>query len=168
MLPKTAISNLINELNGRIPPPVHTAGIEDERPVPAVLIENVEIESLTYHNSTYAGSEYSAAGDEEAEVHRHYYNLRIQLLVRTADEIQAYDILGQLQQALGDLERSPQRHIHEDVNDLRTLGSGEVSYQFLEPMETEISQSLVIETFYDTTGADAEPIESISTTYEVS
>ena len=161
MLPKKAISTLISELNGRIPPPVHTAGIEEERPVPAVLVENVDIDNHNHHNSNYAGSEYDSAGNEISEIHRYYYGMRIQLVVKDDDEIGAYDILGQLQQALGELSQRPHKTFHSDVNELRILGSGPISYQFHEPTETEISQAIRLETFYETSQSDGDVIETL-------
>lgn len=168
MLPKTAISSFISALNSRIPPPVHTGGIEDSRPVPAVLIDGIQFENKNHHNSQYAGQTFDESGDVASEVFRHYYDLRLELLVRDDDEVQAFDYLGQLQHALDEMNRDPQGTIHADVNDVRALGSGGVSYQFYEPTETEISQSVLVETFYDSEDSDLDVISSISETLNFS
>ena len=54
MLPEEVISTFISAVNSRIPPPVHTAGIENERPVPAVILDGMSIEEQNHHNSDYS------------------------------------------------------------------------------------------------------------------
>lgn len=149
MYPKEAVSTLIDELNSRIPPPVHTSGIEESRPVPAVLIDNISLTNKNHHNSNYAGSEYTN-GEETAQLFRHYYSLRVELKIRADDEIEAYEHLGSLQSALSHIERDPVTELHSEVHEVSTLGSGPVSYQFYEPTETEINQAVRLETFYET------------------
>ncbi len=168
MLPKKAISTFISALNSRIPPPVHTAGIQDSRPVPAVLIENMAIDEKNYHNSNHAGSEYDSNGNVTTEIFRHYYELRLELLVRDDDEVQAFDYLGQLKTALAEMGRDPQGTIHSHVNELNTGDSGEVSYQFYEPVETEINQSVVLTTFYESQNSNPDTIQSIGSDYTFS
>jgi hypothetical protein len=168
MNPKQAVSTLISELNSRIPPPVHTAGIQEQRPIPAVFVEGVRIEPVEHHNSNYAGSEYdSTTGNETSQIFRHYYSIRFDLLIRDDSEIGAYEILTQLQSALSTLSRRPWETFHPDVNDMRLLGSGEVSYTFNEPTETEINQAVILDSFYETTDSDLDVIESFQETLEV-
>lgn len=162
MLPKKAISTFIGELNSRIPPPVHTAGVEDSRPVPAVLIDGISFEERNHHNSHFAGSTYDASGNVTSEVFRHYYTLRLELVVRDDDEVDAFDLLGQLQTVLDEFSRDPTGKLHNDVGEVKSLGSNGVSYQFYEPTETEINQSVVLETFYETDETDVDVIGSIN------
>lgn len=160
MKPKEVVSSLINELSGRLATPVGTSGVEESRPVPAVLVDGLDITNHNHHNSNFAGEEWQN-GEITAEIYRHYYSARVDLVVRQSDEIGAYDILGNLQVALGVLAENPRQFIHEDINDMSLLGSGQISYQFHEPTETEINQSLVIETFYDSTHANFDSITAI-------
>lgn len=164
MNPKQVVSSLINELDDRLAVPVHTSGIEESRPVPAVLVDGMDISHKTHHNSNYAGADWDN-GKITAEIYRHYYSARVDLEVRDDDEIGAYDILGSLQKALSTISVDPQYYLHNDVNSMEVLESGQISYQFHEPTETEISQSLVIETFYDSTYSDFDSIETMSKTY---
>jgi hypothetical protein len=169
MFPKEAVSTLITKLNSRIPPPVHTAGIQEERPIPAVLIDGVDLRNLNVHNSNYAGSKFnSTTGHEEAEIHRHYYTLRFDLVVRDDSETGAYDILTQLQSALATLSERPWETFHPDVNEIRLLSSGSVNYNFNEPAETQIHQAFELVSFFETTDSDADVIESFSDTIEIS
>lgn len=169
MLPKKAISTFISELNGRIPPPVHTSGIEDSRPVPAVLLDRVTITDVTHHNDTFAGYEWNESGEVvTAEIDRHYYTLRIELLVRDDDETDAYEHLGSLKKALSKIEKNPRTHIHKDVTDFSTDGSGSVSYAFKEPTETEINQTVEIDTFYDTKDSDVDVLDTLQTNLNIS
>lgn len=168
MKPKKVISTFIDALNSRIPPPVHTAGIQNSRPVPAVLIEEMSIDEKNYHNSHYAGSEYDNAGHVEREVYRHYYDMQIELTIRDDDEVDAYDILGDVQVALGELERDPGGKVHEDISEIRSEGSGGISYQFYEPLESEINQTVVLKTFYDSIEENPDVLTNIGTTYDIS
>ena len=161
MYPKDALSTLISELSGRIPPPVHTAGIEEDRPVPAVIVQNIDIDNKNHHNSNYAGSEYDSQGSETTQYFRHYYSLTLTLVVRDSDEVDAYDNLGKLQAALSTLARDPVNRLHGDVHEIRLLGSGPVSYQYYEPTETELTQTVVLETFYESEESNLDPISGI-------
>jgi hypothetical protein len=165
MKPKQVVSSLIDELSNRLATPIRTAGVEESRPVPAILVDGLDITHENHHNSTYAGDEWSN-GQIQNEIHRHYYSARIDLQVRDDDEIGAYDILSDLQAALSKIENNPRKWIHDDVNTMELLSSGQISYQLHEPTETEINQSLVIGTFYDSTHSDAEAIDSVSKSYD--
>jgi len=168
MLPKQAIATFISAINSRIPPPVHTAGIEDSRPIPAVIVTDMAIDEKNYHNSHFAGEKYDDSGNVTTQVFRHYYDLRLELEVRDDDEVQAFDYLGQLQQALAEVGRDPCGRIHDHVNEVRVLGSGGVSYQFYEPTETEINQSVVLATFYESQEENPDTLQSIGTDYTFS
>lgn len=168
MKPKKVISTFIEALNSRIPPPVHTAGIQDSRPVPAVLIEEMSIDEKNYHNSHYAGSEYDGSGNVQREVYRHYYDMQLELTIRDDDEVDAYDILGDVQVALGELEQDPGGKVHDDISDIRSEGSGGISYQFYEPLESEINQTVVLKTFYDSIEENPDVLTNIGTTYDIS
>lgn len=168
MKPKKVISTFISALNSRIPPPVHTAGIEDSRPVPAVLIDEMAIDEKNYHNSNYAGSEFDADGNEARQIFRHYYDMQLELTIRDDDEVSAYQILGDVQEALAVLERDPRGTVHEDVSELRSEGSGGISYQFYEPLESEINQTVVLKTFYDSVEENPDVLTNIGTTYDIS
>jgi hypothetical protein len=161
MYPKETVATLISELNGRIPPPVHTSGIEESRPVPAVLLDNVSLVKHNHHNSNYAGAKYDSNTNQTAEIYRYYYALRAELQVRAADEIEAYEHHGSLLDALTSIERRPTERLHEDVHEVRVGDSGPVSYQYFEPTETEINQSVVIETFFESEEAVDNVIASI-------
>lgn len=166
MKPREAIRNFIGELNGRIPPPVHTQGIDDSRPIPAVLIDDVTLTFENHHNSNYAGSEY-VDGTEDTEIFRHYYTLRIELVVRTDDEVEAYDTLDDLISELSKLSRKPHESLHRDVNELRLLDAGGISYQFHEPTETEVNQSIKMTAFFETK-KDRDAIENLTKTLNFS
>lgn len=167
MYPKEAVSTLINDLNGRIPPPVHSGGIEEKRPVPAVLIDGLSLENHNHHNSNYSGSEYTN-GAESSRLYRHWYSLRVELVIRADDEMEAFDYLTDLQAALASIGRDPVTELHNDVHEVRTLGSGPVSYQFYEPTETEINQAIRLETFYETEESVTDVIETLQQNLTIS
>ena len=162
MYPDKVISTFITELNNRIPPPVHTGSMDDNRPIPAVIIEGIEIQDENHHNSDFAGEEYDSNGNVISEIKRHYYNLRLELNVRDDDEIQAFKYLGDLKSALSDIGDDPTHILHNDIRKVQMKGSGEVSYQFYEPTETELNQSVVLKTFLETTNSDVDVIETVN------
>jgi len=165
MFPKELVSNLISKLNQRLDVPVHTSGIENTRPVPAVLVDGVSIEPMNHHNSNFAGQEWQD-GSVVAEKYRQYYSARVELVVRTADETGAYQILGNLQNELSLIEVDPCEYLHEDTVSMSVGSSGQVRYQFNAPTETELNQSVEIDSFYETTHDDFDTIESVSEIYE--
>jgi hypothetical protein len=165
MKPKELVSSLISELNTRLSVPVHTAGIEQSRPMPAVLVDGISIDNTNYHNSNYAGSEWQG-GSVVAEKYRQYFTARIDLEVRASDEIDAYEHLGELQNALSLIEIDPRVHIHNDVVRFTPGSSGQIRYQFNEPTETMLNQSVEIESFYETTHDDFETISSLKDYYD--
>jgi hypothetical protein len=161
MFPKEAVSTLISDLNGRIPPPVHTSGIEESRPVPAVLLSNVSVVKHNHHNSNYSGSVYDVDNVQDKQIFRYYYALRVDLQVRAADEVEAYEYHSALLSALTSIERRPTERLHQDVHEVKVGDSGPVSYQYFEPTETEINQSIVLETFFESEEAVTDVIAEI-------
>lgn len=164
MYPKELVSTLISKLNQRLDVPVHTSGIEHTRPVPAVLVDGMSVEPKNYHNSNYAGDVWQN-GSIVAEKYRQYYSARVELVVRAADEIEAYNILGSLQNELSKMEVDACAYLHEEATSMSVGSSGQVRYQFNAPTETELNQSVEIGSFYETTHDDFETIESVSETF---
>jgi len=160
MYPKALVSSLISKLNSRLSVPCHTSGIENRRPVPAVLVDGISIEPKNHHNSQVRGHA-TTNGSVDAEVEHQYYSARIDLQVRAADEIKAYEILGDLQNSLSLIAGNPCVKLHEDALTMSVGSSGQVRYQFNEPTETELSQSVQIGSYYATTHDDFDPIESV-------
>lgn len=165
MLPKDLVSSLISKLNQELSIPVHTAGIEDTRPIPAVLVDGISIESKNYHNSNFAGNEWQD-GSIVAERYRQYYEARIELEIRAQDEVDAYTYLGNLQNVLTLVEVDPCEYLHSDIVSMSVGSSGQIRYQFNEPTETQLNQSVEFESFYDSTHDDFDTIESVSETYD--
>lgn len=165
MKPKDIVSTLISKLNQRLNYPVHTSGIEESRPMPAIMVDGISIENQNHHNSNFAGNEWQN-GSVVAEKYRQYYSARIDLVVRASDEILAYDMLGSLQNELSLIAVDPCKYYHADTVDFSVGSSGQIRYQFNEPTETELNQSIEIGTFYETTHDDFETIESLDTSYD--
>lgn len=165
MYPKDLISSLIGKLNQQLSVPVHTSGIEETRPMPAILVDNISIDPVNYHNSNFAGNEWQD-GSVVAEKYRQYYSARVEMVVRASDEIDAYQILGNLQNELSLIEVDPCSNLHSDIVSFSVGSSGQIRYQFNEPTETEMNQSVNLESFYETTHDDFDTIESVSEIYK--
>lgn len=133
--------------------------------MPAILVSNISIDPKNYHNSNFVGNEWQD-GSVVAEKYRQYYDARIELEVRAQDEVKAYTILGNLQNELSKVEIDPRKYLHNDIVSMSVGSSGQVRYQFNEPTETELNQSVNFESFYDTTHDDFDTIETVSEIYD--
>lgn len=141
-----AIQTLQSHLDLKLDYPVKTSGMQDERPVPLVLIEDWSITDHTHHNTAFAGQVTDDDGTERLYF-RFYYTLRVDLLVRHSDEVQAHHLLDDLRGALRMVGEDP-LGFHDHCNDLRLASAGGIHHQFLESKETELSQAIRIEAFH--------------------
>ncbi|WP_372611617.1 hypothetical protein [Halomonas sp.] len=147
---KTAIKTLVNHLKADMAVPVRVSGMEDERPVPVVLISDWDITDYTYHNTAFAGQEVDPTDDVEKQWYRFYYDMRIEITVRYSDEVAAHSLLDDLRSSLRMVGEDP-LSFHEHLNDLMLRGSSGIDHQFLESTETELNQSIVLKTFNEST-----------------
>lgn len=153
MKPTEAISNIVSSLDAALSVPVRTSGLEGERPVPVVIVDDWQQTELQHHNDHRVASTLDIDVDDDgnteyADWYHFYYDMRIELVVRSADDVAAHTLLGEVQDALRVFEANPDT-IHEHVNTVSTGNSGRLSYQFNEPKETEISQSFSLNSFHE-------------------
>ncbi|UBF22386.1 SPP1 gp17-like tail completion protein [Haloarcula virus HCTV-15] len=144
----TAIETLVSHLSARLAVPVRVSGMEDERPVPVVLIEDWDITDRTYHNSAFSGQAVDPEDGVEKRYHRFYYDMRVELVVRHHDDVLAHRVLDSLRRELAMVREEPYL-FHDDLNDLKMRGSGGINHQFIEPKETELQQAIVLSSFHE-------------------
>jgi hypothetical protein len=172
MNPTEAVSKLVSYLDGNLSMPVRTGGMEGERPVPVVIVEDWEMNQLNHHNSQFVGDTYDVDSDDDGETeftkwYKFYYEMRVEIVVRDADDVGAHEKLGSLQSALRDVEIDHSK-LHHTCNDFKLGTSGSPSYQYLEPTETELTQSLSLTAFHQVSRSDFDSIESIQETFNLS
>jgi len=144
----TAIETLVSHLSAALAVPVRVSGMEDERPVPVVLIEDWDITDHTLHNSAFAGQAVDPEDDAEKRYFRFYYDMRVELVVRHHDDVLAHRVLDSLRRELGMIREDP-LSFHPHLNDLKLRGGGGIHHQFIEPKETELQQAIVLQSFHE-------------------
>lgn len=169
MKPTEAVANIVGALDARLSVPVRTSGIDGERPVPVVMLEDWSIEELKHHNDHRVGNTRTIDVDDDgnnepASWYHFYYDMRVELIVRSSDDVAAHQLLGQVQDIIREFEVNPDV-IHNHVNTVSPGTSGRLSYQFNEPKETEINQTFSLNSFHELhLEPDGEPLEQIQET----
>ena len=134
------ISTLQTYLNTNIAAPVHVGGT-NERPVPAITLENWSVTQIDLANSNYIGTDTDdVTGFDEAKVYRIPYDCRVSFKIRHDDTVEASKLRDQLRLELGRLEDRPSL-MGDSLSQVSIGRGGEVSYQFAEPTETEMTQA---------------------------
>lgn len=172
MKPTEAISNIVDFIDANVSVPVRTSGMEGERPVPVVIVDDWEMNQLNHHNSNYVGETHNVDSDgdgatEFTKWYRFYFNMRVELVVRDHDDVGVHDKLGSLQDALREAEIDPEV-IDETINDFKLGTSGNPTYQYLEPTESELTQSLTLTAFHQVSRSDYDTIEDIQNNFNLS
>jgi hypothetical protein len=167
MNPHDMLAVLTSELDSLLTVPVRTSGNTDERPIPIVSVDSYSLSNLNFHNSHYVGSELNNDGDETTRWLRFHYDARIDMTVKEDDDTQAHSLLSTLQSVLGLIVENPQIRLHEDVDWFKMKSSGEVTYQFREPQETELNQSVKLRSFHDVKRDDFSTIAQVQDTFSI-
>lgn len=168
MNPDELLQAMASALATAMTVPVRTSGTTDERPVPAVIVDDYALTNLNHHNDHYVGSEFDATtGDESVRWYRFHYDARVELVVRHDDDVQAHALLSALQSQLGLYATNPQTHLHADIDTFEMGESGEISYQYREPQETELNQTVLLRSFHDVRWGDFDTIAEIQDTFTV-
>lgn len=175
MNPKEAIENIVATLDAGLSAPVRTSGLEGERPVPVVIVDDWTMQDLNLHNSGFAGTTDNVDVDGDGAVeytrwYRFYYEMRVELVARDSDDVGAHTLISNVQSVLRDCEVAPQT-LHDHVNEVDLGTSGQLSYQFNEPKETEINQSFSLTAFFEThVSADTsehDVLQQVTKTYTI-
>lgn len=162
-----AIETLVSYLSARLTAPIRVSGMEDERPVPVILIEDWDTTDITHQTSAFAGLAVDADDGIEKQWFRFYYNLRIEFVVRHHDEVAAHNLLDSLRSVLMMVSERP-AGFHDHLNALHMRGAGGIHHQFIESKETELHQAVVLESFHQVAESDGfGKIQSIVNNYTI-
>jgi hypothetical protein len=141
---KTLISSIQSHLSDNIDEAVRTSGLEDERPVPSVIIDDWNTNDFNYHNSPFAGEAVGDFNDDVSVNYERYLNFdfvtRVEFEVRHQDEVDVTRLKDRVKNLLRLIRDRPQA-FHEELKQCRIGGGGSPSYTFTEPKENELKLS---------------------------
>jgi len=164
MEPTDVLKTVQSHLNSVLSVPVQV-NAENNRPVPAVLIENWDIDDVQLHNTRYLYSEYSG-GEEVARIHHVPFELRISFLLRHDSAFESSSLHDDLRDELLRLETDPTR-LSDEVGTVRMDGGGGVSYQYADPTEVEATQAATFYAAQSYRWTDFDTIETIDFDVEI-
>jgi len=166
----TLIATLEDRLDSALDVPVRTAGHEDERPVPAAIIEDWDTTDFTYHNTPFAGErvgDLDGDGNREYErVFRFYYETRVEVTARHSDEVAASRLKDDVKNVFREIRIDPDS-FHAHLRNCLPRGSGNPQHQFTEPRETELGVSALFKGFHEVVRSDYDTIEQVKESFHI-
>jgi hypothetical protein len=138
------ISGLQSHMEAALPVPVKTSGLEDERPVPLLLIDDWDTTELNLNNSARSGEATGDFSGDGTVTHEWYltfnFRTRVEFLVRTADEVETIRKKDAAKHELRLLRENPQS-FHNGLKKVELAAGGNPTYEFTEPKEAELMLS---------------------------
>jgi hypothetical protein len=138
------ITTLVSHLNSSVSVPIRTSGLEDERPVPVVIIDDWDTNDLNVHNSAFAGEasgDFNGDGSQEYERYLRFdFETRIEFLVRDSDEVDVTTLKDSVKNELRLISEYPQS-FHESLKYCHLGAGGNPTFRFTEPKESELMLS---------------------------
>lgn len=157
----TLIETIQSYLDSKLSVPVRTSGgTEDERPVPVVILDDVDFTDVTFHNTHLVQVvENDAAGVPDDRYFRFHYWVRLDYTIREGKDLSALQLRDALRSAFLPLVENPAA-IHEDVRRVKLRGGGGFMHDFIEDRETEMTFPVRIRSFEQISNADSSALES--------
>lgn len=138
------IISLQNHLDAALSVPIKTAGMEDERPVPVVIIDDWDTNDYNFHNSPFAGDAYEDFDGDGTKEYERYLNFdwrtRVELLVRHSDEVDVSRLKEKAKHEFRMIRDRPQQ-FHDDLKQVALGADGNPTHTFTEPKESELMLS---------------------------
>lgn len=159
MQPTELIADLNRHLSGHLAAEVRT-NAENERPVPLVVLDSMDIEDFVHHNTPLDHVVETKKTVSDERYYRFYYDLRLDYEVRAGDDVTAHQLHDDLRHELMLLRLDP-GSLDGDVLDVTLRGGGLIGHTFVEAAETELNQSVVFRTFHQVLKDNYETIEQI-------
>lgn len=143
------INTIQSHLDSKLSVAVRTRnGTEDERPVPAVILEDVDITDIRFHNTHLAQAvENDSAGTADERYFRFHYWARLDYLVRHENDFNASTLRDQVRHTFQPLEENP-RSLDNDLNEVNLRGGGGFTGSGTEDSESEMNQAVMIRSFH--------------------
>lgn len=157
------LTTLQTYLNQKLVPPVKVSG-GNERPVPAVLLENWDVSNI--RRQEFVDSETDSNGYETARIYHTPYDLDVDFLIREADVLSASQLRSGLRSELDELEQNPKK-LSDHVARVMTGGGGGINYQYANPTESELRQSATITAAHVYVDQDVQPITDVQVDLDI-
>lgn len=139
---------------------VLVAGAES-RPVPSVVIEDWDVSHIQQSMTNYLSSLYDEQGKETARVYRIPYKLRVDFMAKHKNTVEGSRLYDDLKHELFRMASTP-RILPSGVSQVELNGGGGVSHQFVNPTESEYTQTATFtaaQTYHDSSLSNIENIE---------
>lgn len=160
------ISTLQSHLEANSSVPVRTSGLDDERPIPSIIIEDWDTQDYNFNNSALSGEYYD--GTTYEKYLNFSYQTRVELLFRHTDEVDVSRLKEGIVQNLRLLHEHPS-NFHSDLKDCLVGRGGSPSFEFREPKEAELMLAVRFEGDHTITvtpsDLGADPINTITETF---
>jgi hypothetical protein len=138
------IGGLQSLLESSLGVPVKTASLEDERPVPVVIIDDWDTRDMNFHNSAFAGEAYGDFDNDGSGEYERYLNFdfetRVEFLFRHSDEVDVSRLKEDGKQELRLVRENPQ-NFNSGLKSCKLGADGNPTHQFTEPKEAELMLS---------------------------
>lgn len=134
------IERIQSHLDSRLEDVAVLVSGSEARPLPAIIIEDVELMPMDGSMNNYHTSMYDENGNETDRVYRRPYDARASFLIRDDNTVASAELFDDLLYELRRLEDRPSR-LSNRVSRVRVGSGGGVSHQFVNPAESEFTQS---------------------------
>lgn len=142
------IDTVQSHLDSKVSVPVRTkGGTGDERPVPAVILEDVDIRDITLHNTHLAGVEEKPPGTSDLRLFHFRYKARLDFAVRHTSDREASLLQDKLRAVFEPLTENP-RSLDSDLSEVNLRGGGGFSLTNVEDKESSMNFAVQIRTFH--------------------
>lgn len=138
------ISSLQSHLSTVLSVPVRTNALEDERPVPVIIIDDWDTIDFNFNNTALSGEalgDFDGDGSNEYERYLTFdFRTRVEFLVRHSDEVEVSRLKEDAKHELRMIRENPQ-DFHTGVKSCNLAADGNPTNQFTEPKEAELMLS---------------------------
>jgi hypothetical protein len=128
-------------LSSQLSAPIRARGMDDERPVPVIIIDNWNTKDLSHNNSAKAGEALGDFNGDESKIHEWYLNFsfktRVEFLIRHSDEVDVSRLKNNLKQEIRLIRENPQK-FDSEIKSCSLGRGGEPRSEFTEPKEAEL------------------------------
>jgi hypothetical protein len=138
------ISGLQSLLQSKLGIPVKTASLEDERPVPVVIIDDWDTRDMNFNNSALAGEAFGSLDGNDADYERYLnfnFETRVEFLFRHSDEVDVSRLKEDGKQEMRLLRENPQQ-FNDGLKEVVLGADGNPTHEFTEPKEAELMLSV--------------------------
>jgi len=145
----TLIDTVQSHLDSKLGVPVRTrGGTDDERPVPAVILEDFDVTDITIHNTHLSGvEENGSAGTADTRYFSFHYWARFDYTVRHTSDRDSALLRKDLKRVFMPLSENP-RWLDDQLNELKLRGGGGFQLTNAEDKESEMNLAVRIRTFH--------------------